>query len=85
VSSKRQYPCEQYLLCLVKADKHEKSPAVDWAILLLAEPIGTHIPSDKQKLFVHSINTTEEASAEELSDCIENNKIECIVSWGEIQ
>ena len=69
-SSRRQYPFEQYLLGLVRAGRHEKSPAVDWAILLLAELIGTHIPADKQNSFVHSINTAEDASAEDLSDYI---------------
>ena len=80
--SRRQYPYGQYLLGLVRACRHEKSPAVDWAILSLAEPIGTHIPADKQKFLVHSINTADEASAEELSDCIKkyNWMLKC---WGE--
>jgi len=71
VSSRRQYPYEQYLLGLVRAGKHEKSPAVDWAIISFDEPIGTHIPAYKQKFLVHSINTAEDASAYELSDCIQ--------------
>ena len=53
---------------MVKAGKHEKSPSIDWAILSLAEPIGTHFPADKQNSLVHSINTAGDSSVEELSD-----------------